>query len=76
MILAISSFISNMDPDEVGERSRKMSPFSPEGWPIACIVLIRIKYILVATLLKGLMTACMSHLWLISNCMISTRKIL
>lgn len=34
-----------------------MFPFSLEGWPTACIVLIRIKNMLVATFLKGHMTA-------------------
>ena len=53
------------------DRSIQMFTCSPKGWPIACIVLIRIKYVLVATSLKGLMSANISYRQLISNWMIS-----
>ena len=42
-------------------RSRKMFPFILEARPRTYIVLIRIKYVLVAILLKGLVTAYISH---------------
>ena len=38
------------------DRSRKMFIFGSEGCPMACTVLIRIKYVLAAIFLKGLMT--------------------
>lgn len=53
-----------------------MFTFSPEVWPTAFIVSIRIKYMVVATFLKGLMAACKSPQYLILSWMISIRKLL
>ena len=38
---------------EISDRDRKMFTFSPEGWLVACRVSRRVKYVLLATFLKG-----------------------
>lgn len=51
----------------VMDRSSKLFTVSPESCSLACIDSLRIKYVLVAAFLQGLVAAYTAHRWLVSK---------